>query len=177
MRSASVPLGWIIGCPLLGFIADRIGRRKPVILGGASILLACLAWILFGHTGFFPRYTLGLVAGMASGAAMLPYLMIKEAIPPQYSGTAVETVTSKMPTTIDAAALCKMAERGQIKGAVLDGSLAFHNAISKHAAETKGICSEVAGDPDILLAPDLKRETCLSSNSAFSPMPTALGWS
>src|SRR3974390_3083685 len=56
---------------------------------------------------------------------------------------AVETVNSKMPATIDAAALCKMAERGQINGALLDGPLAFDNAISKQAAETKGIYSEV----------------------------------
>ena len=49
MLSASVPFGWIIGCPLLGFISDRIGRRKPVIIGGAVVLLACLAWILFGR--------------------------------------------------------------------------------------------------------------------------------
>jgi len=68
---------------------------------------------------------------------------------------AVETVNSKMPATLDAAALCKMAERGQIKGGVLDGPLAFDNAINRQAAQTKGISSEVAGDPDILLAPDL----------------------
>jgi phosphate acetyltransferase len=75
---------------------------------------------------------------------------------------AVETVTSKMPATIDAAALCKMAERGQIKGALLDGPLAFDNAISKEAARTKGIESEVAGDPDILLAPDLEAGNILA---------------
>jgi phosphotransacetylase len=69
---------------------------------------------------------------------------------------AVETVSSKMPATIDAAALCKMADRGQITGGVLDGPLAFDNAISKEAAEIKGIASEVAGDPDILLVPDLE---------------------
>src|SRR5215211_5903727 len=61
---------------------------------------------------------------------------------------AVETVTSKMPATIDAAALCKMSERGQITGGILDGPLAFDNAISKEAAVTKGIASDVAGDPD-----------------------------
>jgi phosphotransacetylase len=69
---------------------------------------------------------------------------------------AVETVTSKMPATLDAAALCKMADRKQITGAALDGPLAFDNAISKEAAEVKGIESEVAGDPDILLVPDLE---------------------
>jgi len=80
---------------------------------------------------------------------------------------AVETVTSKMPATIDAAALCKMAERGQIKGGVLDGPLAFDNAISKQAAETKGIRSEVAGDPDILLAPDLEAGNILAKQLSF----------
>ncbi|PYX50881.1 MAG: phosphate acetyltransferase [Acidobacteria bacterium] len=80
---------------------------------------------------------------------------------------AVETVTSKMPATIDAAALCKMAERGQIKGAILDGPLAFDNAISRHAATMKGIDSEVAGDPDILLAPDLEAGNILAKQLSF----------
>ncbi len=80
---------------------------------------------------------------------------------------AVETVTSKMPATIDAAALCKMADRGQIKGGILDGPLAFDNAISREAAETKGIRSEVAGDPDILLAPDLEAGNILAKQLSF----------
>jgi phosphate acetyltransferase len=80
---------------------------------------------------------------------------------------AVETVNSKMPATIDAAALCKMAERGQIKGARLDGPLAFDNAISKQAAQTKGIVSDVAGDPDILLAPDLETGNMLAKQLTF----------
>jgi phosphate acetyltransferase len=80
---------------------------------------------------------------------------------------AVETVTSKMPATIDAAALCKMAERGQIKGALLDGPLAFDNAISKQAADMKGIKSAVAGDPDILLAPDLEAGNILAKQLTF----------
>jgi phosphate acetyltransferase len=75
---------------------------------------------------------------------------------------AVETVNSKMPATLDAAALCKMADRGQIRGGLLDGPLAFDNAISKQAAEIKGIRSEVAGDPDILLAPDLEAGNILA---------------
>ena len=81
--------------------------------------------------------------------------------------TGVETVNSKMPATIDAAALCKMAERGQITGAILDGPLAFDNAISKEAAATKGIHSEVAGDPDILLAPDLEAGNILAKQLSF----------
>jgi len=80
---------------------------------------------------------------------------------------AVETVNSKMPATLDAAALCKMADRGQIKGAVLDGPLAFDNAINKDAARTKGIKSEVAGDPDILLAPDLEAGNILAKLLSF----------
>jgi phosphotransacetylase len=80
---------------------------------------------------------------------------------------AVETVTSKMPATIDAAALCKMAERGQITGGILDGPLAFDNAISKDAARMKGIESDVAGDPDILLAPDLEAGNILAKQLTF----------
>ena len=78
-----MPFGWIIGCPLLGFVSDRIGRRKPVIVGGGLVLLACLAWILYGPADVLPPYVLGLVAGIASGAAMLPYTVIKEANPPR----------------------------------------------------------------------------------------------
>jgi phosphotransacetylase len=80
---------------------------------------------------------------------------------------AVETINSKMQTTLDAAALCKMAERGQIKGGVLDGPLAFDNAISSDAARVKGIKSEVAGDPDILLAPDLEAGNILAKQLSF----------
>lgn len=80
---------------------------------------------------------------------------------------AVETVTSKMPATIDAAALCKMAERGQITGGNLEGPLAFDNAINKQAAQTKGIKSDVAGDPDILLAPDLEAGNILAKQLSF----------
>jgi MFS family permease len=92
MRSATVPFGWIIGCPLLGLLSDRLGRRKPVIIGAAIVLLACLGWILYGPTEVFPPYVLGLVAGLASGAAMLPYIVIKEANPPQFGGTATGVV-------------------------------------------------------------------------------------
>jgi len=80
---------------------------------------------------------------------------------------AVETVNPKMPSTIDAAALCKMADRGQITGGILDGPLAFDNAISTEAAKIKGIKSEVAGDPDILLVPDLEAGNMLAKQLSF----------
>jgi phosphate acetyltransferase len=80
---------------------------------------------------------------------------------------AVETVNSKMQSTIDAACLCKMAERGQITGGDLDGPLAFDNAINKEAARMKGIKSEVAGDPDILLVPDLEAGNILAKQLTF----------
>ncbi len=81
--------------------------------------------------------------------------------------SAVETVEGKIPSTIEAAALCKMADRGQINGADLDGPLAFDNAISRQAAEQKNIRSTVAGDPDILIAPDLEAGNILAKELVF----------
>jgi len=92
IRSATIPLGWIIGCPLLGFVSDRLGRRKPVIVSGAVILMVCLVWILYGAVGVLPPYVIGIITGIASGAAMLPYTVIKEANPPAVSGTATGVV-------------------------------------------------------------------------------------
>jgi MFS family permease len=92
LRSAAVPFGWIIGCPLLGWLTDRIGRRKPVIIGAAGVLLLTLAIILYGPPGMFPPYSLALVAGVASGAAMIPYTVIKEANRPEHSGTATGVI-------------------------------------------------------------------------------------
>jgi phosphotransacetylase len=89
--------------------------------------------------------------------------------------SAVETVTPKIPSTIDAAALCKMAERGQITGGLLDGPLAFDNAINKEAAEMKGIRSEVAGDADILLVPDLEAGNILAKQLTFLANADAAG--
>jgi MFS family permease len=92
LRSAAVPFGWIIGCPLLGWLTDRIGRRKPVIIGASLVLLGTLALILFAPVGLFPPYSLALLAGIASGAAMIPYTVIKEANRPEHSGTATGVI-------------------------------------------------------------------------------------
>jgi MFS family permease len=92
LRSAAVPFGWIIGCPLLGWISDKIGRRKPVIIGAAAVLLAAMAMGLYGPPGVLPPYSIALVMGIASGAAMIPYTIIKEANRPEHSGTATGVI-------------------------------------------------------------------------------------
>jgi phosphate acetyltransferase len=89
--------------------------------------------------------------------------------------SAVETVTPKIPSTIDAAALCKMAERGQITGGILDGPLAFDNAVSPQAAEIKGIKSAVAGHAQILVVPDLEAGNMLAKNLTFLAKADAAG--
>ena len=90
--AATVPLGWMIGCPLLGFISDRLGRRKPVIFGGTIMLLAVVAWVLFGNPQILRGHTVGILMGIASGAAMLPYTVIKEVNPRELGGTATGVV-------------------------------------------------------------------------------------
>jgi phosphotransacetylase/acyl dehydratase len=89
--------------------------------------------------------------------------------------SAVETVTAQIPSTLDAAALCKMADRGQIKGGLLDGPLAFDNAISAVAALTKGIESAVAGSPDILIVPNLEAGNMLAKQMIYSGAADAAG--
>jgi phosphotransacetylase len=89
--------------------------------------------------------------------------------------SAVETVTPTIPSTIDAAALCKMAERGQITGGILDGPLAFDNAIDEDAARTKGIVSPVAGKADILIVPDLEAGNMLAKQLTFMADAEAAG--
>jgi phosphate acetyltransferase len=89
--------------------------------------------------------------------------------------SAVETVTPKIPSTIDAAALCKMAERGQITGGILDGPLAFDNAIDPEAAKVKGITSPVAGCAQILVVPDLEAGNMLAKNLTFLAKADAAG--
>ena len=92
LRSAAVPFGWIIGCPLLGWISDRIGQRKPVIICAAAVLLGAMTLGLYGPPGLLPPFTIALVAGIASGAAMIPYTVIKEANRPEHAGTATGVI-------------------------------------------------------------------------------------
>ena len=89
--------------------------------------------------------------------------------------SAVETVTTKIPSTIDAAALCKMADRGQITGGLVEGPLAFDNAIDSEAARVKGITSEVAGRAQILVVPDLEAGNMLAKNLTFLAGADAAG--
>lgn len=89
--------------------------------------------------------------------------------------SAVEVVKEAIPSTLDAACLCKMAERGQISGAILDGPLAYDNIISKQAAEDKGIVSEVAGDADIIVAPNLESGNAVAKQFAFLGHASAAG--
>jgi len=86
-RSSMVPLGWVIGAPLLGYLADRLGRRKPVLLAGTVLMLISGVCITYLNASI-PPYIGGLVFGIGSGAAMIPYTMIKEANPDHVKGSA-----------------------------------------------------------------------------------------
>jgi MFS family permease len=86
--ASMVPIGWIIGCPLLGYLSDRIGRRKPVLIAGAVLMLASGIAAVYWPESALPRYSVPLLLGIGSGAAMIPFTMIKEANPPDVKGTA-----------------------------------------------------------------------------------------
>ena len=87
-RAAAVAMGWVFGCPIVGYIADRIGRRKPVVLAGAALMLAATLAIFYLPPETFPRYLLGFLLGFGSGAAMIPYSTIKEVNPDHAKGSA-----------------------------------------------------------------------------------------
>jgi MFS family permease len=86
-----VPLGWVFGCPLLGWLADRLGRRKPVYLGGAAIMVIGFAQLLYLPT-LLPAWLTLFILGVASGAAMIPYTIIKEVNPDEVKGSATGAI-------------------------------------------------------------------------------------
>jgi MFS family permease len=86
-----VPLGWVFGCPLLGWLADRLGRRKPVYLAGATIMLIGMVQLIYAPT-LLPAWVTLFILGVASGAAMIPYTIIKEANPDEVKGSATGAI-------------------------------------------------------------------------------------
>src|SRR5262245_39741844 len=87
-RAATVALGWVFGCPILGYIADRIGRRKPVVFVGSALMLVATLAIFYLPTETLPPYLLAFLLGFGSGAAMIPYSTIKEVNPDHAKGSA-----------------------------------------------------------------------------------------
>ena len=120
------------------------------------------------------RPTLAEKADIVQNAILFAHIM-GVALPKVAILSAVETINPDIPSTLDAAALCKMAQRGQITGGLLDGPLAFDNAISPHAARIKQIASDVAGDADILVVPDLESGNMLGKQLQYLGGATASG--
>lgn len=133
------------------FVMDVPGHGQPLIISDAAINIAPTL-----------DEKVDIVQNAIDLAHALRLSTVRVAIL-----SAMETVNSKVPSTIDAAALCKMADRGQITGAVLDGPLAMDNAIDAEAARIKGIASPVAGHADVLIAPDLDAGNMLAKSLTF----------
>jgi len=91
IASAMIPMGWVFGCPLLGYITDKIGKRKPVLIGGAAIMILTILQILF-LPGLCSTYVSNFIFGIASGAAMIPYSVIKESNPDEVKGSATGAI-------------------------------------------------------------------------------------
>jgi phosphate acetyltransferase len=141
------------------FFMDVPTYHKPLMVTDAAINIAP---------------TLGEKADICRNAVELAHAL-GVAQPKVALLSAVEEINDKIASTMDAASLCKMAERGQIAGALLDGPLALDNAISREAAKIKGIASAVAGDADILLVPDLVAGNILAKQLSFMSNADAAG--
>jgi hypothetical protein len=158
--------------------ADTLELAFPLLRHELAGLLAALGPVLLPHR-------LGFELGTLAHGALAKRDIVQNVIdlftqvglgtPRVAILSAVETVTPKIPSTIDAAALCKMAERGQITGGILDGPLAFDNAIDPEAAKIKGITSAVAGRAQILVVPDLEAGNMLAKNLTFLAKADAAG--
>jgi phosphate acetyltransferase len=143
------------------FVMDTAGYHKWLIITDAAVNVAP---------------DLGAKADICRNAADLWRVLSDEKRLPKIAVlAAVEVVNPKMQATLDAAALCKMADRKQIADCMIDGPLAFDNAISREAAKDKGIVSEVAGDPDILLCPDIEAGNILAKQLTYINKADAAG--
>jgi MFS family permease len=91
-RAAMVPMGWVFGAPILGYVADAMGRRKPVLIASACAMLVIATAILYAPAGLLPPYIGGFLFGFASGAAMIPYAIIKEVNPDKVKGSATGAI-------------------------------------------------------------------------------------
>ncbi|NVM79477.1 phosphate acetyltransferase [Duganella sp. SG902] len=141
------------------FVMDVPGRAEPLIITDAAV-------------NIIPTLNdkVDIVQNAIDLARVLRFDPVKVAIL-----AAVETVSAKMPSTIDAAALCKMADRGQITGALIDGPLAMDNAIDPEAAAIKHLVSPVAGQANVLVAPDLEAGNMLAKSLTFMAGASAAG--
>jgi MFS family permease len=92
LRASMIAMGWVFGAPILGYIADHFGRRKPVIFGGIALMVACGLAILYLPGNSAPPYMLGFLLGFGSGAAMIPYSIIKEVNPDEVKGSATGAI-------------------------------------------------------------------------------------
>ncbi|WGQ14229.1 MFS transporter [Sphingobacterium faecium] len=91
IASAMIPMGWVLGCPLLGYITDRIGARKPVLMAGATMMILAICQVIF-MPDLLSAYTTNFIFGVASGAAMIPYSVIKESNPDEVKGSATGAI-------------------------------------------------------------------------------------
>lgn len=135
-RASMVPLGWVIGCPVLGYISDHIGRRKPVLMAGMALMLVCALALIYLPPNTLPPYMLGLLLGFGSGAAMIPYSIIKEVNPDKVKGSATGAINfivfimSAFAAPLFGGLLQKLAGGGALTLEVFDkGGVVFIGAI------------------------------------------------